>query len=99
VYDAVAQAAESKSVARRREVVEVFASAIGAAGFQRVASYVPNLADALNHLASRRVAGAVVDVQRPLDKASERVTKAMAEAEAALIKSLTNDHTNKRRRA
>jgi hypothetical protein len=83
-YYAVAQAAESKSVARRREVVEIFAGAVGAAGLQRVASHVPNLADALNDLASRTVAGAVVNVQRSLDKAIERVTKAMAEAEAAL---------------
>jgi hypothetical protein len=83
-YYAVARAAKSKGVARRREVVEVFTSAIGAAGFERVAKYVPNLADALNDLASRKVAGTVVNVQRPLDKASERVTIAMAEAEAAL---------------
>ena len=78
-YYAVLRVSESESLARRREVVDGYSKAASAIG----GAIVPGLADALDDLAGR-VAGTVVNVKGPLEDALSEMTKAIAEAEAAI---------------
>ena len=84
LYYGVSRASASSSVVRRREAVEALTDAVGEAGFERLATYVPQLANALRDLVSRAVAGAAVNVDGPLEKASEGARSAVADAEDAL---------------